>query len=210
MHHVVVTRYNEDTSWTRDIDKSNLFIYDKSPEPLTDAIAVPNVGRENETMLRHIIEHYDKLPEYIIFLQGDPWVHMERKGGIKDIITEHVNRNPHLVEPFDRDCVIEDVCAYPNIHLISTCSKIFAKPFGAVIYSPGAQCIVSRNAILHRPIEFYKKLRDLIVLQGNQTWLGYSAEPPCDPNLMNSWVMERITIHIFDPAVDVNSAFFTS
>ena len=35
----------------------------------------PIWGREAETYLRYIIDHYDELPPHVIFSQGDPYIH---------------------------------------------------------------------------------------------------------------------------------------
>ena len=50
---------------------------------------LPNLGREGETLLHYIIEHYDMLPERIWFMQADPLTHQPqmlellRPGNIK-------------------------------------------------------------------------------------------------------------------------------
>ena len=38
--------------------------------------AVPNVGRESETYLRHLVENYDALADYTLMLQDDTHVHV--------------------------------------------------------------------------------------------------------------------------------------
>jgi hypothetical protein len=36
---------------------------------------LPNVGREGHTYLHYIVQHYNSLPEHVVFLQGDPFDH---------------------------------------------------------------------------------------------------------------------------------------
>ncbi len=66
---IVVSRYNEDISWTK---KYNCIIYNKG-NYLEDSIKIDNVGREAHTYLRHIITNYHSLEDITIFLQGNPF-----------------------------------------------------------------------------------------------------------------------------------------
>ncbi|SNR92828.1 Protein of unknown function [Humidesulfovibrio mexicanus] len=78
---VVVARYREDTAWLAELGLPGV-LYDKGPEPpaaLAPGIrreALPNVGREAHTYLTHIIAHYDALPRWTAFVQGDPFAHL--------------------------------------------------------------------------------------------------------------------------------------
>jgi len=40
-----------------------------------EVIELPNIGREQETYLQHIIAHYDNLPQHILFSQVCPYFH---------------------------------------------------------------------------------------------------------------------------------------
>ena len=64
---MVVAKYKEDVSWARQ-GAIPYVIYDKNKD-------VPNMGRESETYLRHIIQNYDNLPDYTLFLQWKPFDH---------------------------------------------------------------------------------------------------------------------------------------
>lgn len=71
---LVIARYNEDISWTRQFP--NKIIYNKGarttiPDDLqSNTYDLPNVGREAHTILHYIIEHYDNLPDIVVFSQG--------------------------------------------------------------------------------------------------------------------------------------------
>jgi len=71
---VVITRYDEDLSWTEDFAHL-CTVYNKG-EPLlykdnfAKVIDVPNYGINEEVILRHIIEHYDNLATITFFAQG--------------------------------------------------------------------------------------------------------------------------------------------
>lgn len=82
---LVVSVYNEDVSWvgsalaTGRVERA--FVYNKGGRPLcfgdgrVTVLDVPNVGREGETFLRHIVENWAELPERLWFCQGDPFEH---------------------------------------------------------------------------------------------------------------------------------------
>ena len=74
---IIVARYNEDVSWTKNIDFAEVIIYNKGEDEIPGAIPLPNVGRESGTYLNFIIDNYDqiKLDALYFFLQGDPFAH---------------------------------------------------------------------------------------------------------------------------------------
>ena len=65
---IVVAKYKEDISWTRNFE--NVIIYDKSNNK-----DLPNIGREAHTYIHHIIEHWNNLANITVFLQGNPHDH---------------------------------------------------------------------------------------------------------------------------------------
>jgi hypothetical protein len=75
---VVISRYNEDVSWLNQL-KIPYILYNKG-EKLDDFTysEIPNQGRETETFLRFITEHYHNLPQRVVFVQGDPFYHYKR------------------------------------------------------------------------------------------------------------------------------------
>lgn len=71
---LVVARYQEDIGW---VDKTGLpcFIYNKGPALARPCKTVPNKGRDSETYLRFILEHYHCLPDLVVLAQGHPFDH---------------------------------------------------------------------------------------------------------------------------------------
>jgi hypothetical protein len=69
---IVVSRFAEDTDWLRRLEPhGRVVLYNKNPnDQVENAILLPNLGREGHTYLHHIIEHYDRLPDVTVFLQG--------------------------------------------------------------------------------------------------------------------------------------------
>jgi hypothetical protein len=61
-YEIVVAKYNEDISWTKNY--KHVKVYDKSKGDL------PNIGGESHTYLTYIIENYENLPDVVFFTQG--------------------------------------------------------------------------------------------------------------------------------------------
>lgn len=67
---IVITRYNEDISWS-DNYKNYRTIYNKGKDDLNcECIRVPNMGRDGETVVRHIVTNWDNLADTTFFCQG--------------------------------------------------------------------------------------------------------------------------------------------
>jgi hypothetical protein len=77
---VVVARYKEDVGWCAEY---NCTVYSKDERAPSMAqmrqVArwrqLPNIGRESHTILSHIVENFDGLADWTVFMQGDPWDH---------------------------------------------------------------------------------------------------------------------------------------
>ena len=66
---IVVSKFKEDISWLSLIAKYCI-IYNKYHQA-KNQISIPNVGRESDTYLKFIIEHYDNLPDVVVFTQAN-------------------------------------------------------------------------------------------------------------------------------------------
>lgn len=75
MRTIIVTRYNENVSWTNTLN-DRVIIYNKGVRLLKEAsIPIPNKGREADTMLYYICKYYNDLTDETVFLQGNPFDH---------------------------------------------------------------------------------------------------------------------------------------
>ena len=87
---IVVARYNENLDWLKKIKKSKdlkITVYNKGLDDIdVPFIKIPNVGRESQTYLEHIINNYDNLADQTIFCQGDPIFHSP---GFIELINKH-------------------------------------------------------------------------------------------------------------------------
>ena len=161
MRLIVVARYNEDVEWTKQFP--NVIIYNKGDflEGYPNVIQnIPNVGREGHTYYKFICDHYNNLPEYIIFLQGRPFDHSPN-------IIENVNKllhDPNLQLNFE---FLSESIHYSNIH--TTFERVFGFPSNMMCeFGCGAQFIVNKQNIINKPIQFYENIMDM---------LGYTFDP---------------------------------
>jgi hypothetical protein len=174
-----------------------VIVYDKSDNPIPGSCPRPNVGREAETILHHIVTHYAALPDITLFLQGDP-----RFNPITytyDQIVERLNSElPRELVPFLAPThVSENIHEYwcKSAGALFTC--LFDSATVSVAYAAGAEYIVPRACILSRPIELYAALLASVVKFGNR---------PVDPDADNfreigvsAYALEPIFGAIFNP-----------
>lgn len=67
---IVVARFNENISWLQS-EHDHCIIYNKG-EPLNipNERMLDNVGRESDTYLQYVIDHYHDLPDVVVFTQA--------------------------------------------------------------------------------------------------------------------------------------------
>ena len=91
---IVIARYNEDIEWSNKYS-SNVLIINKGDkiEGIKNQIFYPNVGREGHSYYKYIVDNYDNLDDYIIFLQGNPLDHSPDIIKILDTIIDIYNKD---------------------------------------------------------------------------------------------------------------------
>jgi hypothetical protein len=183
---MVVAKYKEDVRWAH--QKFIPYkIYDKKNE-------MTNVGRESDTYLRHIIENYDNLPDYTIFLQGSPFPHTKKIVNSKtiiDTIVSHKYKNgyemfyPKMLQKNKRRINIpRHYGPWGWIELGEFYDKWFYPTKEEFTTSGfGAQFIISRDCILFRSKDFYSEIIKCV---------NYEINP------LEGYFMERLWPTIFD------------
>jgi len=184
---IVTSRYKESVDWAESLPVCT--VYNKGANDCVTRhpiVVLPNVGREGHTYLHHIIENYDALDDYTIFLQGYPFDHTPYlESFIKNnewkkpfcnisrrILKASIQHDPHVMNPD-----VEKL-------LVPCFNRIFNrnKTEHSYYFGAGAQFSVSRETIRTRPKEFYERIRDM---------LSYSANP------LEGFVLERFWSMIF-------------
>lgn len=197
---VVVSKFKEDTRWISECQSKGVpfLIYDKSDKPLEHAITLQNIGREAETLLRFIIDHYDSLPEYTIFLQGDP-------GGTPPMYTldqaAHELCNKVSTGTFSFDAILTCRNSATLEHIWARKSKtlflaLFGSPMRPFWFAGGAQYVLPRDNILCRPKRLYELLHAQVIKFDNK---GFDANDPSMEKGLDPWTMEIMWGAIFNP-----------
>ena len=80
-YEVVIAAFEANLDWAKNLSPPVLTLYLKghaSPLPEHATIVhLNNIGREAETLVYHVVHNYDRLAEYLIFLQDNPFRHMD-------------------------------------------------------------------------------------------------------------------------------------
>jgi hypothetical protein len=173
MMDIVVAKYNEDVSWIDKLNKHNVLVYNKDSKDNRWKLNLLNYGKDAETHLYHIVNNYNNLADYTVFLQGNPFDHWANT--INDI--ESFNKNLDFLplgpvyerdnHEYQQQC--RDYCNRMDMNYI--------EPF---YFIGGMQLILSKNQIQSRSKEFYLNLKNdipKIISQGsgvsgnsNQIW----------------------------------------
>ena len=157
----------------------NIIIYDKSSKYITsnkyNIKQLPNISREGYTYLTHIIDNYDNLSEYTIFLQDDTENHILNYTDFVNTMDEQIKNKVgffsygccwhtfrHVIT---RDIIngIDELPTLKDGKIAKFCERL-------EIYLPPryttdtcAFFLVHRDVIRKRPVEFYKKVREWLV-----------------------------------------------
>ena len=180
---VVIARYNEDLSWSSLLNENlKIYLYNKGNEIISDSLNLPNIGRESDTFLYHIIENYDKIDDFTIFLQGNPLFHYN---GIIEFINGEHYKNQDIFFVSNR-IETDDINGEPNhggLKISNVLNDMDIK-FDQDIkfkFSAGAQYCVHKKFIHNKSLDWWKKL-----YQVHNKYLnipGLSGSP---------WIFERI------------------
>jgi len=180
---VVVARYLEDLTWLETI-KHLCIVYNKKPCPLLslsfNTIDLPNVGREADTYLRHIIENYPNFPEYTVFTQANIADHVNEVGNfvnrIKDIengivvtMDGYIGLNELRVNQGWNDIIDFTDPSHVSLPLKEWWFRLYAKPPEKNIIRCNYCAIfqVSRENILFHSKTFYEKLLEFLLAEEN-------------------------------------------
>jgi hypothetical protein len=202
---IVITRYNEDLSWTDGIEHLCM-VYNKG-KPFSKGeckvINVPNHGIGTETILRHIIEQYHNLSNVTFFCQGtlcdrvdQPLYPLETyaRCAIDDIICVKENLWELPTARFKWRVSSPDCISVNNRNLSEWRKEVFDSklPFRGVYeyWVKGDWIAAGCETIRRRPKKFYKDLYDACEFQR-----GIQVE--------ENWFLERTFHTIFTKKLDV-------
>ena len=162
---IILSTYKRSTQWADRLSDLGYQVYRYTKEDPTSIYNVEkNIGREASTYLKYILDFYESLPEYTVFLHDEEfsWHH---KGSIIDRITETIGfngkyktLNTHPLPYFYLKYDTYNTAIY-NIFLEKYLGPLWKYgEFMGPERIGSAQMIVSRDAILAHPYEMYEGL----------------------------------------------------
>lgn len=189
---LVVAVYKDNIDWLierknqfKDLEKISAYNkYDRNDFEYVNQL--PNIGRESQTYLYHIITNYNDLADFTTFVQGNPFPHL------------HLYDNPS-VDIFNFNCEpIHDFYALGDFAMTDGMGRPFSHwdvdlfPIWERLFygdmplrffaNYGAQFIASRDLLLSRSLDFYVELM--------RCHVDYNHAP---------WACEIMWYFIFDP-----------
>jgi hypothetical protein len=178
----VISAWNNDVSWVKEYT-DNYIIFDKSNtlDENEHIAKIENVGYNIYDICYYIIENYDKLPDLIAFLEGNPFDHCK-----KDVFNKLIQENKFtpiefygIIPANDFEQRTKDggfmeknnnwYIATHNLMSNQLCkfdsfddfmNKYFEDylHLNWLIFAPGAQYIVEKQQILQYPKKFWYSL----------------------------------------------------
>jgi hypothetical protein len=174
--HIIITHYNEDLDWTRNL-KYKYTIHSNAGIPVDTA---PNKGNEVSGYLTYIINNYDTLHEYTIFLHGHrtAWhckENVDEKVNNLIINRQYCNINDSVnKERIAMWCEMTKKYIPESIHQISL---ILNEPIHTqhLVYNQAAQFYVHKDLIRRHSKEKYLQLYSFLMNTDILSWLTSRA-----------------------------------
>jgi glycosyltransferase involved in cell wall biosynthesis len=178
---MVIAKYNESLEWLPACKSKKTLVYNKGSAISNDdrwtIIQLPNVGRESHTYLWHIINNYDSLDEWTLFLQGYPFDHISSHNDVQ----EKNGEGFMWVSSFYKLHIKSYNCAlHPSLPIRETLMHLYdgkekEEWKQGWDFEPGGQFMVHRDRIRLHPVLFYQKALALVDKDSNPIF-GYVME----------------------------------
>ena len=163
---LIIAKYREDITWIDDVSKEHkIVIYDKSDEP-SEYIKLENIGRESHTWLTHIVNNYDNLDEYNVFLQGHPQPHF---GNWKEFDLQELKPLGEMIA-----CSNDGSPQHQGLPLVNVYEQVMHNSKECpdrFLFCIGAQYVVPKENILAYPKTFYQALLDMHYKEHLMPWV---------------------------------------
>jgi len=206
---IIVARYNESLDWVNYMNKSNIVIYNKGNNNIENAIKRPNIGREVESFFHYIVNNYYDLPDYVLFVQGNPFDHMKNISptNFQENIDNLINSGVNDIMGLFTSKMSEQHYTYPSIKSKEYYSLFFE---GDVpdnsIFAPGCQYIIPKENILNRPIQFYMRIHSMTLNTKIMTITeSCYGKHTFDVNSIDGWCLERLILFCFIKELQISS-----
>ena len=199
---LVIARYNENMDWLNHFlndSKYTIICYNKGSELLNlsekiSQIRLPNVGREAHTYLYHILTNYDNLTDYTVFVQGNPFDHIQSNVYVlKSMIDTHVNSLSKELYYLAYRKEYERIHFYKELHIENYMKYFNLGIMDRVVFSPGAQYVVHRDNIKNK----WNMYKEMYTYLGNDHNNRHPRYGPFQVEKMTAYTMERLWPYVF-------------
>jgi hypothetical protein len=181
---IVIARYKEDVSWTKDLIGWRVIIVQKQAD--TETGDIPNAGREPASFCFAIAKYYDEIKpsQTWAFVQGNPFDHCP---GFRDKLEQPITGYTPLGGEHMKTTDGTGNPDHPNLPIKEKFKEWFGLEFeGTLEYAPGGQFMVKGKDILRHPKDSYIYLMDDVTT----AW--------------NAWVAERVWSVVFRANISTN------
>jgi hypothetical protein len=161
---IIVSRYNRDTSWTKDLVARGyrVLIYDHGMNASGSPYDLgANKGKEASVYLKYIVDYYDSLSSYNVFLHDEETA-FHHAGRIQDRVIEHEGgRQPYF--SFNtwrcgniKNGVWKEMCAFYKRFLLPYIGPMEQYGDWTLGHQCAAQMVVSKAKIRQHPKKMYQ------------------------------------------------------
>ena len=215
---IIIARFNENIDWVYNLNKnSEVIIYNKGEKIQSSkkfkVVDLPNIGRESQTWLHHILENYDNLNKYNLFLQGRTddlgcMAYSDTNDYFSDLVNQSFsvsrfgllsplhwkdNINIHKDIRYSKDWKNKEISRSP-LGFRRYAKKYIDKEIPLFVSTSYGGCFgVTREAIRTHTKHFYKKLLNTVNKHKNP---------------IESHYLERLWCYIFSKNNYLKKAFF--
>lgn len=163
---VVVSRHKKDVSWTSKLvdNQFRVLIYDHSAHKNHPYFVPKNKGREASVYIKYILDYYEHLTPYTVFIQDSEYS-WHQDGSLVDLITNQLQKKIKFTG-LNNKCMgfIKSNPMWPDMQ--AYWKKTLEPYFGDIEqygnftlgYNCCAQFIVNKNVIQKYPKEMYEKI----------------------------------------------------
>ena len=170
---IIIARYNENLDWVNNL-KHPYIIINKGDEISFPSIKIDNVARESYSYLYYIVNNYDNLDDYLVFLQGNPFDHSPNALGKIEGYFNNGQSNFYTLSDRIVEFTLNGCQYHPGLPLIKSYNLIFNDTMDndkIITFGAGAQFIVPKENILKHPKDFYVKLFSLVEKDSILEWV---------------------------------------
>ena len=201
---VVLARYEEDCSWILSYPRCRFVVYNKGsplpPEVLAhgrlEVVEKPNRGREGSSYIDYVREHYDDLPEVVVFSQVDPVDKVPDFYGFLDDVLDGSAPVDGYVGVGTMKFVPKWMANHPAHGVVQMYHALFAAGWDYDLFFPhGATMAVSRGAVLARSPTFWTVAHYLVDHDHGGVAARHAGHPE---NADATWGFEKCWPVVFD------------